>query len=216
MSQWYYSQDGRQVGPVELDQLRELVRSGAVNGAKELAWAPGMADWMPISRIPDLAAPAAAPPMAPMPVMPGPIENPYAVPASTWQAPEPAPDGERQEIVPGSQPLDPIACLKRAWEVMAANVGTVAAVFVVFFVISLAIGMVGGVMETVLGISAEIIGKEFVSGQKEVAVMLVLGNLALQIVLAVPSIWLALGLIRVVLNLVDGKPADLGLLFGGA
>jgi uncharacterized membrane protein len=60
----------------------------------------------------------------------------------------------------------------------------------------------------------EAISREVGAGPTARGGALILGNLLLQLVMAVPSIWLAMGLIRVVLNLVDGKPAELGMLFG--
>jgi len=53
-AEWYYTEDGQQQGPVELDQLLELVKSGKVK-PDDSAWKDGMSDWALIPAIPDLA-----------------------------------------------------------------------------------------------------------------------------------------------------------------
>ena len=44
---WYFTQNQQQRGPVELYELTQLVRSGAVTG-RDLAWTDGMAQWTAI------------------------------------------------------------------------------------------------------------------------------------------------------------------------
>jgi len=72
---WYYAGNGQQLGPVSQDQLKELVKGGQVQGS-DLVWNEGLADWVPLSTLPEFAiaaeksetAPAApAAPAAPVP-----------------------------------------------------------------------------------------------------------------------------------------------------
>ncbi len=56
--QWYYAQGSEQRGPMTLTALRGLARSGQV-ASDTLVWGPGLADWLPMSDVPELAtAPA--------------------------------------------------------------------------------------------------------------------------------------------------------------
>jgi hypothetical protein len=71
---WYYSEHGRQAGPVAATALREMASSGRL-GAQDLVWREGMGNWMPVSTVPELAAslpvPAASWPVAPPPLPAG-------------------------------------------------------------------------------------------------------------------------------------------------
>jgi hypothetical protein len=62
MADWYYSKGGQQSGPVSEDQMRQMVASGQVGGP-DLIWRDGMANWLPVSQVPEFGgggAPAAA------------------------------------------------------------------------------------------------------------------------------------------------------------
>jgi len=50
MMDWYYVQNGRQIGPVTEDELAQQVRSGVVT-ADTLVWRTDMTDWRPYSDI---------------------------------------------------------------------------------------------------------------------------------------------------------------------
>lgn len=41
---WYYSQEGKRIGPVNENSLKQLAGNGAIN-AKTLVWQSGMPDW---------------------------------------------------------------------------------------------------------------------------------------------------------------------------
>jgi hypothetical protein len=60
MSEWHYSSNGQQLGPVNSAQLKQLAASGQLQ-ASDMVWKDGMADWAPASRIKGLFAGAAAP-----------------------------------------------------------------------------------------------------------------------------------------------------------
>jgi hypothetical protein len=82
--QWYYSKNGRQLGPVEESELRAKLASGEV-AQTDLVWRDGMGDWRPAGGVPELARPVAH-------VLPVSFEkpgeaSPYAAPATRDIAP---------------------------------------------------------------------------------------------------------------------------------
>lgn len=54
MTQWYYSKMGLQQGPVPEDELRTKIRRGEI-GDSNLVWREGMADWLPLAQVAELA-----------------------------------------------------------------------------------------------------------------------------------------------------------------
>ncbi len=50
---WYYAQDGTEQGPVSLEELRQLLHSGALN-ADTLVWTEGLSQWTPWLEVPEL------------------------------------------------------------------------------------------------------------------------------------------------------------------
>lgn len=57
---WYYTQGGQQVGPVTVDQLRQMMGTGQL-GSGDLVWRDGMAQWAPASTVPELGTRGPAP-----------------------------------------------------------------------------------------------------------------------------------------------------------
>lgn len=53
--EYYVAENGQQVGPLGLQQLREKIAAGTL-GPTTLVWTDGMADWQPASRVADVAA----------------------------------------------------------------------------------------------------------------------------------------------------------------
>lgn len=51
---WFYAQNGQQIGPVTAEQIREAVGEGSLDHA-DLVWRDGMAQWTPIASIAELA-----------------------------------------------------------------------------------------------------------------------------------------------------------------
>src|SRR5947208_3258256 len=47
---WYYARERKKVGPLALDQLRELVRQGIVH-RDDMVWQEGAARWMPANSV---------------------------------------------------------------------------------------------------------------------------------------------------------------------
>jgi len=50
---WYYAMNGQQQGPVSLDALQTMIRSGQL-GADALVWREGMAEWAPARTVAEL------------------------------------------------------------------------------------------------------------------------------------------------------------------
>jgi len=77
--------DGKEYGPVSLEELRQWIAQGRVNGQSRVR-PEGVADWQPASSFPEIrallagpaAAPAAAPPL-PSPVPPGEVRSGLAI-----------------------------------------------------------------------------------------------------------------------------------------
>jgi hypothetical protein len=67
-SQWHYSKDGSQHGPVTSQRLRELSASGDLE-PNDLIWKEGLADWRPAMSLkglfPEPAKPSGPPPLPP-------------------------------------------------------------------------------------------------------------------------------------------------------
>ncbi len=51
--EWYYAQQGRQVGPVELGVLQEELGKGGL-ARTDLVWRPGMEQWTPAGEVSEL------------------------------------------------------------------------------------------------------------------------------------------------------------------
>ncbi len=69
MAEWYYARNNQRLGPVSMEQLKQLAASGQLSPA-DLVWKDGMANWAAASTIAGLfaaSAPAPAPIAAPRP-----------------------------------------------------------------------------------------------------------------------------------------------------
>ncbi len=85
-SQWYYESGGRQLGPLDDEMIRELIRGRDIR-ATNLIWRVGMENWLPCSEVAELAhllPPARVAPPAPeltaSPAMPSAPIPPVAPP----------------------------------------------------------------------------------------------------------------------------------------
>ena len=84
-SAWYYEAGGRQLGPLDDEMIKELIRGRDIR-ATNLIWREGMANWLPCSEVPELAGllpPTRVAPPAPelaaaatMPAAPPPLAAP--------------------------------------------------------------------------------------------------------------------------------------------
>lgn len=50
---WYYSKNGMQMGPISQEVLSAKAKGGEVMSS-DLIWREGMADWLPLGRVPEL------------------------------------------------------------------------------------------------------------------------------------------------------------------
>ncbi len=57
-SVWYYARDNQQSGPITLEQLQAMVRTGQLRSVDRV-WADGMKDWVEVSSVPQLQGGAA-------------------------------------------------------------------------------------------------------------------------------------------------------------
>lgn len=204
MSEWFYARGGQQNGPVTFDQLKELARGGGLV-TKDLVWTSSMKDWQPASEVDGLFVKPDAANQAPADA-----SNPYAAPQSPRQEPA-QPAGP--EIEPGSDPIDVGACVKRGFELTKRNFGTILLVGITYFAISIGAGIIFGLIDTALGFgttqtqwqtgNTSAVGTFHQTGGPFAAIA---GN--------VLSILLSLGMVRIGLNLVSGKQASVGQLFG--
>lgn len=232
MSEWYYAHGGEQKGPVPVSELQRLASTGDFDPASDLVWRDGMDDWKPASAVEELTAalqPAReAPPEATTGAEPAPPAagdfNPYAAPAApeTVMASSGMPEGERQEIPPGSDPLQVGACISRGFDLMKTNFGMVIAVVVIFGAISWGVGSVLGGIEAALGGGVEP-GFEInpQTGELEpttpdITPAQVMVSIVTNLINQFVSVFLALGMTRIGLNIVDGKEFTIGMMFGEA
>lgn len=212
MSEWYYAKNGKQLGPVDFNELVALASSGALDPVKDLVWNSTMKDWIPAGQVPDIFASPATPA--------GPAadpNNPYAAPASTWNPVAQITSGQTlEEIIPGSEPIDVMACVKRGFYLTVRNFGNILLVGLVYFAVLFGIGLIIGLIEPVMshghssatyvysGVSTNFSGYQQNSSP--------LARFINQLV----SVFLSLGVTRIGLNLVSGKEISVGMLFGGA
>ncbi len=64
MASWFYAAEGKQQGPFQDAQFRDLIAQGVVR-AETLVWTEGMAGWQKAAEIPGLLAGAGGPPIVP-------------------------------------------------------------------------------------------------------------------------------------------------------
>lgn len=207
MIEWYFTRDGKQNGPVSFEQLVAMARSGRLDLSKDLVWTSSMKDWIPAGQVPDLfgsAATAADP------------SNPYAAPVSSLNPVAQFTSGDSiDEIVPGSEPIDVMACVKRGFDLTVRNFGNILIIGIVYFAISLGLGLVVALADHALGYgpgnqtSFQMnFGAGFSTTQQS-------GSFLGAIIRNLVSIFLSLGVTRIGLNLVSGRETSLGMLFGG-
>lgn len=196
MSEWYYAKDGAQLGPVNATEIKTLLANGTLNANTTMVWKSGMADWIPAVQAPELAsAPAVA-------------NDPYAAPVSGFGI-ETSVDASiaLSEIEPGSEPIDAMACFKRGLDLTVRHLGLVLLAVVVWIGILIGISLVTTAVETVAKLA--IAGTETQS-----AVAIVAISVVSFIISQLVSLFLTLGFTRFTLNVVSGREATLGLLFG--
>ena len=220
MSEWYYTQAGQQQGPVSLEQLKALVREGSLDTAQDLVWNETMKDWTRADQVPDLYEKPTYGNASTANIS----SNPYAPPQSSWEEPVPEVDSPLSEIIPGSNPFDAWACVKRAFELCKRNAGTIIVVGLIYMGILWGVGMLEGVVRMAVGVvdpdtygsHAHVTSSGFPTGNPYIGlpvsfyVITAVSNLISQAV----GTFLSLGTTRIGLNMVSGKTATVGMMFG--
>lgn len=70
-TQWYYTSQDKELGPVSLEELKKLADSGQLR-RDDMVWQEGWEQWQPASGVEDLFDPGEAAPPEPVAVQPGP------------------------------------------------------------------------------------------------------------------------------------------------
>ena len=52
---WYYSKNGAQLGPIGPAEMESKLKAGEI-ASTDLIWKEGMADWLPVSKVPEIQA----------------------------------------------------------------------------------------------------------------------------------------------------------------
>ena len=211
MNEWYYAKDGIQNGPVSIDHLRDLARIGQLSPT-DLVWTSSMKDWTPAGHVEGIFNAT-----QPSPDIPAPDpSNPYAAPQSPWTAPEAAPAQALPEIIPGSEPIDVGACVKRGFDLTIRNIASILLIGLVYVAISVAASILLGALDAALGMGeATQTWDSSDDGAMSTFTQTGTASPLNAIVSNVLSIFLTLGLIRVGLNLVSGQAVSVNLLFSG-
>ena len=204
MKPWFYATSGQQNGPVSQEELVRLIGTGTVKPT-DLVWCEGMPNWTPAGEVAELAPPPPVPRTAPSPPAPpvpgqGP-SNPYQAPSPlSWEPPRELASGE--EIVPGSEPLVIGDCIRRAFDLTKRHFWPLLGACAICFAISMAFSVFSGVLveATAHAADSQDVGKA-VEG-------------VLNLVGQVLDIFFSLGLTRIGLNIVSGRPFSVGMLLG--
>lgn len=206
MIEWFYTRAGVQQGPVSFEQLVALAAQGGLDPRVDLVWNESMTQWAISGEVPGLFPDTfvSAPTV-------GATVNPYSPPQSHSLEPVLAVAGPGlAEIVPGSDPIDPIACISRGFDLTKRHFPMLLLIGLVFLGCSMAPGMVLSFVDVMV---QSVVARGDDASTTVSAGWLVIFVL-LRIVLQVFSIFLQMGLIRVGLNFVSGRAVSLGQLFG--
>lgn len=200
---WYYSLNNEQCGPVTFEELKSLAAQGIVNKNDTLVWQEGSVDWVPALSVPELFTHALS-------------DNPYATPQTALDDPtygDMITEPEVPDIIHGSQPIDASSCISRAFTLTKRHFTKLFVLGLVFFAIIIAVSFVLEFMDAALGLRDTAInfngGLFFTLSESSSDNGSLLNNIIAEIV----SLFLTMGAISYVFRLVDGKPAELSLLF---
>ncbi len=205
MTEWFYAHDGQQNGPVTFEQLVELANSGGLDAINDQVWNSSMQNWTTAGHISGIFNT----PVVPDIPMANP-SNPYAAPQSSWSESLTSTGFALTEILPGSELIDPMACISRGYEIFRRQFGNILLVGLVYFACLIGLSIVFGIAEVALTMMTSP-GNENATELSNVAQVV---SVISQIVQQVVSIFLQLGMARVGLNLVSCKEVSIGMLFG--
>ncbi len=172
---------------MQLEDLRALIAAGSLDPNKDLVWNEGMPDWISPSQVPELTTKHENSANS---------QQPFAYETAT---------GALEEIPPGSDPLLPMACLKRAFDLFKKQLRPLLLTSLLYFVIIIAVGLIftaiGEQFDLTQPIFPQITQEESYEPKPHYVYFDILSE-AIQWVI---STWLALGAIRIALDVVDGK-----------
>ncbi|MFK7850509.1 MAG: DUF4339 domain-containing protein [Akkermansiaceae bacterium] len=194
MEQWHYTKEGKQHGPIGLEELRNLVASGAIDKNSDFVWNPTMTDWLPPAELPIvIGSESVATPTG------GEQTQPFAYPTAT---------GAFEEIIPGSEPIIPTACIKRAFDLTVTHIGSLIAVALIWLAIAMGMSILFEVISAALGLTID------PNSNQTPAPAAIWYGIGSQIAQSLVAAFLTLGATRICLNIVSGKEFSIGMLFG--
>lgn len=202
MNQWFYVRGGRRQGPVSFEQLVNLAHTGDL-GATDLVWSESLKEWTPAEEVAGL------------------IQRQEIPSEATEETREEAAQadggmaGERPEIAPGSDPIQPLACLKRGLELGKSNLASLLAVTMVYIITQLLIGSALHHLDVSMG-WIEAPGPRTPAKTVEEAMEQIRNSTSpfSLVVSNIASLFLSMGFIRVCLNVMAGRPVTIAMLFG--
>jgi len=210
------------MGPVELGEIQRMIAEGTLNAKTVLVWRQGMADWLPAGQVPEFMPSAqdegaiggGGAPLIPETAVAGAFPDADERRAMIGE-------GELAEIAPGSAVIGVGACISRGFELTKRHIGLVCLVGLVYAGIWLGLSLMTGGLDMALGIEAA--GFEFDSETGRLVTTPAvrasnpasnLLSMVMHIAQNVGGVFLSLGITRITLNLVSGKTAEVGMLFG--
>lgn len=133
----------------------------------------------------------------------------------------PTASGDFTDITPGSEPLIPTACIKRAFDLTVRHIVPILLITFTYCVISIGASFMLGALDSSMGwkplptlimeqagMTPEAISEYRSDKGKDL-------SLQSSVISTVLSVFLMLGLSKIGLNLVSGKPFSVGMLFSG-
>ena len=208
MNDWYFAKNGQRVGPVGIEEIKRMFSAGQLDPAKDLVWNPRMTDWLPAGQVAELSG------QAPPVIRPEAVgEQPFAYQTAT---------GDLAEIEPGTEPIIPTACLKRAFDLTMKNIGPILIVVIIWVAISMAVSTGLHSLDNAMG--WEPMGQlydEGFSNPSGVSYNFHIGtddNLSpiSSLISSIINVFFMLGATRIGLRVATGHHFDIGMLFSGS
>lgn len=177
-----------------IQDIRALMASGSLDPQKDLVWNEGMPDWIQPSQVPEL--------MAVHDDTTNP-QQPFAYQTTT---------GAIEEIPPGSEPIIPTACVKRAYHLLIKQIRPLLAISFLYYFITYGLTA----LSTYIGTRFDLLAPEpdeFTSFSEIFLTSFSTFEIFSFIFETIIGIWLTLGVLRIVLDVVDGKEVSVRQLF---
>lgn len=202
-SQWFYSQNGEQKGPISFSELQQHFLSDGLS-ASSLVWTEGQDNWVAASTIPGLITTADAE-----------SSNPYSAPLTDASlATEGGPIGEEEPPDPPI-PLDIAFCISQGWKHTFANFGTIILLGLIYLGILIGLGVIVTLIETAINGGSTSLSYnpsdpgEFYQPTSGVSLI----SVVLEIISQIVALFLSMGATKVGLDLIKGRPSQVGDIF---